>query len=165
MLERAEDAWTETYLLCYDLPEVLEVLFPLAYSPSCSDGYLQNYSDSDADFFVDVENGVEVGCNFWAVSEEAPTILFFHGNGETVADYEYFAPIYNNRGINLCVVDYRGYGASNGVPTVSNMLSDSHVIFQHLRQKLEQNGFTGAFRDGALAGQYACDRSRRKVSG
>ena len=47
----------------------------------------------------------------------APSILFFHGNGEIVADYDDLGPLYNRMGINFLAADYRGYGRSTGRPT------------------------------------------------
>ena len=53
--------------------------------------------------------------------EERPTILFFYGNGETAADYDNIAPIYNQVGLNFFVADYRGYGQSGGSPSFCSM--------------------------------------------
>ena len=43
-------------------------------------------------------------------------ILYFHGNGEIASDYDTIAPFYTRLGITLFVVDYRGYGLSDGTP-------------------------------------------------
>ena len=73
--------------------------------------------------------------------KEDPSILYFHGNGETVADHDWIAPSYNQKGINLFVADYRGYGSSDGKPTISNMLSDAHTIFKGFKEIIEKEGF------------------------
>jgi hypothetical protein len=72
-----------------------------------------------------------------------PTILYFHGNGEVVADHDYLAPLYNERGINLFVADYRGYGASTGSPKFSSMVEDAHPIFDAFLGVLSDGGFSG----------------------
>ena len=46
--------------------------------------------------------------------ENAPNLLFFHGNGEIAHDYDDLGSIYQKKGINFCIVDYRGYGAKRG---------------------------------------------------
>lgn len=56
--------------------------------------------------------------------KNAPTLLFFHGNGEIVEDYDDIAQIYLKLGINFLPVDYRGYGRSTGSPTVTAMMRD-----------------------------------------
>jgi len=37
-------------------------------------------------------------------------LLFFHGNGEIAADYDFLSGIYAACGLSFWVVDYRGYG-------------------------------------------------------
>lgn len=124
---------------CFDDPEILEVIFPLVYSPLYSGSYF-HYPSGDPDYFIEVEPGVRVGCEFWVESSDSPTILFFHGNGETASSYEPIAPLYNRRGLNLFVADYRGYGASDGEPTVRNMLLDAHAIFRSFKQIIGEKG-------------------------
>ncbi|MFX0087252.1 MAG: alpha/beta hydrolase [Candidatus Hodarchaeota archaeon] len=77
-------------------------------------------------------------------SKFSPTILFFHGNGAIASDYDFIGPSYQQLGINFFVADYRGYGNSNGSPTFSTMISDSHVIYQQFREYLLKNGFIGS---------------------
>ncbi len=92
----------------------------------------------------DVGEGIRI-CGFLhkTADSEAPTILFFHGNGEIAEDYHDLAPEYVKRGINFCVVDYRGYGQSNGNPTLPNMIQDSHTIFSQFKDILQQQGIRG----------------------
>src|SRR3990172_11975924 len=78
-----------------------------------------------ADYPIPVAPGVALACRLHTADKAAPTILFFHGNGEVMSDYDDIAPAYGRLGINLCVVDYRGYGASTGRPTIAAMLTDA----------------------------------------
>jgi hypothetical protein len=55
-----------------------------------------------------VEADIAVGARFHAANTSAPTILFFHGNDEIVADYNDLGPIYSQMGINFFPVGYRG---------------------------------------------------------
>jgi alpha-beta hydrolase superfamily lysophospholipase len=124
-----------------DVSEVLQVLFPVAYSPF----FFQTASgdsSGEADLrFIEVDEGIKIGCGFWSGSKEFPSILYFHGNGETALDYSYLSNFYNQIEINLFVADYRGYGVSNGNPTVTNMLSDSHKIFERFKTIIGDEGF------------------------
>ncbi len=67
----------------------------------------------------------------------APTaralVLLFHGNGEVVADYDAAAPDYAAVGACLAVSDYRGYGASDGIPTLRSSLADAHLVLAAAR--------------------------------
>lgn len=61
-----------------------------------------------------------------------PTLLLFHGNGEVVADYDRIAPAYAAAGVDLAVVDFRGYGASTGRPTLRNTIEDAPRVLSAL---------------------------------
>ncbi len=95
------------------------------------------------DYHITVADGVRIGCRFYIKDAQAPSILFFHGNGEIVSDYDDIGPVYNSCGLNLLAADYRGYGKSTGVPTVSAMLGDAHVIFREVQRWLKEKGMTG----------------------
>ena len=94
---------------------------------------------------IPVEDQIAIGAVFHIAGKKAPSILFFHGNGEIAADYDDLGPLYNRIGINFLVVDYRGYGRSGGEPTVSAMMRDCHEIHSFTRKWLSDNGCTGAF--------------------
>lgn len=96
------------------------------------------------DVEVEIEPGVFLGCRYYINSTESPNILFFHGNGEIVADYDEIGPLYNQAGMNLLVTTYRGYGWSNGIPTVSSMLADAEVLLQESKNWLTSHQHTGA---------------------
>jgi pimeloyl-ACP methyl ester carboxylesterase len=95
------------------------------------------------DVLVFVERDVHIGCRFYHGKQNGPNLLFFHGNGEIVSDYDGIAPLYAERGLNLFVADYRGYGFSGGTPTVSDMIRDTHPIFQEFLGFLKQGQYDG----------------------
>jgi len=125
-----------------DRPEILEVIFPIAYSPLylLTDIFNPSLSETPTRF-IEVEKGVRIGCGFWPAGKKYPTILYFHGNGETAGIHEWIAPYYNQRKINLFVADYRGYGRSEGKPTITNMIQDAHPIFQGFKEILKKEGY------------------------
>ena len=92
---------------------------------------------------IPVDPGVAIGGRFYGAEAGAPTLLFFHGNGEIVADYEDLGPLYVQRGLNFLAVDYRGYGRSTGSPTVTAMMRDCHAILAFAREWLHNQGFSG----------------------
>jgi len=66
-----------------DRPEILMFLFhprPEWGSPGTT--------SSAEDILIQVDKDVVVGARFHLVGKDAPTILFFHGNGEIVGDYD-----------------------------------------------------------------------------
>ena len=95
------------------------------------------------DHLIPVERDISISCRFYVHGQGSPSILFFHGNGEVACDYDYFAPLYNELGINLFVADYRGYGSSSGTPTFSNTIADAHGIFRGFGDMLRAGGYSG----------------------
>lgn len=94
---------------------------------------------------IPVAPGVTIGGRFYAAATNAPTILFFHGNGEIVADYHGLAPAYQAQTLNFMPVDYRGYGLSGGRPTFPSMLADARTVYTFARTWLKERGCNGRF--------------------
>jgi hypothetical protein len=61
------------------------------------------------------------------------TLLLFHGNGEVVADYDNAADDFAEIGVALAVADFRGYGQSEGTPTLRTVISDARPIAEAVR--------------------------------
>ncbi len=97
----------------------------------------------ERDIFIPVEDNAVIGACFHMNRKEGANILFFHGNGEIVADYHDLGEIYNSMGINFLAVDYRGYGRSGGSPCASAMMRDCHTIFEFTCNWLKENSYTG----------------------
>ncbi|MCI5138699.1 MAG: alpha/beta hydrolase [Candidatus Electrothrix sp. AR1] len=115
-----------------DRPEVQRVLF----HPRTAERTPLPAGAEDID--IEVEPGVVIGCRFFAAGKDKPTILFFHGNGEIVADYDEIGPEY---GLNVLVTDYRGYGWSDGAPSFSSLLADSHILYAELKKILAEREY------------------------
>jgi alpha-beta hydrolase superfamily lysophospholipase len=79
---------------------------------------------------VEVEPDVSIGARLYPAAGDAPSILYWHGNGEIASDYDAVAPFYTGMGLTLLVADYRGYGVSTGTPSCSNLLSDAVAVFR-----------------------------------
>jgi alpha-beta hydrolase superfamily lysophospholipase len=59
-------------------------------------------------------------------------VLMFHGNGEVITDYLYdFNRAIEEAGANFAIVDYRGYGLSEGEPSLSAILEDGRAAWSH----------------------------------
>jgi hypothetical protein len=95
------------------------------------------------DLDIPVAPDQTIGARAHMVSVGDPTLLFFHGNGEIVADYDELGPLFSERGLNLLVVDYRGYGRSSGRPSVSAMMADCHRILDFCGDWLKENACSG----------------------
>jgi pimeloyl-ACP methyl ester carboxylesterase len=92
---------------------------------------------------ITVDEGVRIHARFHLTDKKEPNILFFHGNGEIVSDYDTVGPLYTKFGMNFLATDYRGYGKSSGTPTVTSMLGDSHIILGTVKEWLSAADHTG----------------------
>lgn len=129
-----------------DRPEVLMFLFHPRPEPA--DSAIQSTKSEfrvpgSLDMMIAVQDDIAIGASFHMADPSGGNILFFHGNGEIVADYDELGSVYNQMGINFLAVDYRGYGRSGGEPTVTAMMQDCHVIFDFVRKWLRENNFGG----------------------
>jgi alpha-beta hydrolase superfamily lysophospholipase len=124
----------KTYELL-DRPEVLGVLF----YPRRETGSPRLVADVH-NVRIPVEGDLSVGGKIYAARPGAPVIVYFHGNGEIASDYDTIAPFYTSLGISLFVIDYRGYGASDGTPTSSALVNDARTSFRKARDVLAEHG-------------------------
>ncbi len=98
----------------------------------------------DNDHLIEVEEGIKVGVRFHLKNSSAPNVLFFHGNGEVGPEYDDIAAVYNQRGFNFIIGDFRGYGFSNGTPTAENTMGDAHIILDSVQKYLTENNHSGS---------------------
>lgn len=96
------------------------------------------------DLETQVDGDITIGCRLFSHSTTAPTLIFFHGNGEIIPDYDAIGPFYLQQGINFLVTTYRGYGWGDGTPLTSTLLPDGNALFVQLHRWLSENGYTGA---------------------
>jgi alpha-beta hydrolase superfamily lysophospholipase len=120
-----------------DRPEVLQALFhPRRDTTPPPPGVV--------DLEISVAEGIRLGARFFGSADQgAPTILFFHGNGEVVSDYDSIGPRFVEEGLSLLAVEYRGYGSSGGSPSVTALLADAHLVLQETQQWLAAQERTG----------------------
>jgi pimeloyl-ACP methyl ester carboxylesterase len=121
-----------------DQPEVLRIMFHPRREMSSPAA-----PESGVDIDIKVDDDAQVHARFHLGAKENPNILFFHGNGEIVSDYDEIGPFYNKYGMNFLAVDYRGYGRSTGSPTATSMLTDAHISLAAVKDWLKSAGYTG----------------------
>lgn len=60
------------------------------------------------------------------------TVLFFHGNGGNINHRLDKIKILNNIGLNVFIIDYRGYGKSEGKPSEKGVYLDADAAYDYL---------------------------------
>lgn len=118
-----------------DKREFLQRIFPMALNYNF-DNIPQ--SDPNADvYFVDINGGdVRLCCKYYTDDKDSPSILYFHGNDESSLNQSAFGSHIIEIGINIFVTDYRGYGISDGSPTMTTLFHDSHQIWEYFKNNI-----------------------------
>ena len=91
-------------------------------------------ADTD-EYYIDAGEGVRIHARCHPNPDAKASLLFFHGNGEIVSDYDNLAGHFSSLGVELIIADFRGYGKSTGNPTLRSTLEDAHIIFDYLKKE------------------------------
>jgi pimeloyl-ACP methyl ester carboxylesterase len=79
------------------------------------------------DRYADVGDArIHVRC--YAAAGARCTLLLFHGNGEVASDYDASAARFAAVGAALAVADFRGYGLSDGAPTLRAQIGEARAV-------------------------------------
>ncbi len=70
----------------------------------------------------------------WLVKtgQDASTVLYFHGNAGNIADRIEKIALLVDLGLNVFIIDYRGYGLSDGKPSEKGLYKDAIAAYEHL---------------------------------
>jgi uncharacterized protein len=93
------------------------------------------------------------------------TVLFLHGNGQNISTHFLNVAWLPAEGFNVLALDYRGYGASEGTPSITGVQLDIDAAMRHLlaHKGVDPNRIVilGQSLGGALAIYYAAHSTYR----
>ena len=69
---------------------------------------------------------------FIPVKEASKTLLFFHGNGGNISHRLESLKIFHDMGLSVFIIDYRGYGQSEGKPSEQGTYQDAEAAWKYL---------------------------------
>ena len=85
------------------------------------------------------------------------TVIHFHGNAQNMTAHWSFVQWLPERGYNLFVFDYRGYGASQGKPDPKGVFEDSDSAVNYVRARPDVNPDRLLLLGQSLGGASAID--------
>lgn len=95
------------------------------------------------------------------------TVLFLHGNAGNVAGRAPMAGDLARRGLDVMLVDYRGYGRSEGSPSEEGLYRDAESAYRYLREergvRARELVIAGHSLGGAVAAHLAAGRPAAAV--
>ena len=70
----------------------------------------------------------------WFIKHKNPraTLLFFHGNGGNISHRLESLSIFHSLGLSVFIIDYSGYGLSEGKPSEQGTYQDAEAAWQYL---------------------------------
>lgn len=96
------------------------------------------------------------GCD---ADHPAPVVVFFHGNAELIDQQQSILRLYHGIGVSLFMVEYRGYGHSDGTPSGKHIVQDTVAMLEDLLKRPEVDAervvLHGRSIGGGLAAQVA----------
>ena len=83
-------------------------------------------------------DGVSIHGWFIPHPQASHTLLFFHGNAGNISHRQQSVAIFNRLGLNVFIIDYRGYGQSSGAPSEAGLDLDADAAWRHLTEERGQ---------------------------
>lgn len=88
---------------------------------------------TQSEHWITAPDGVRLSAVLLRQPNARGTVLYFGGNGFTIGQFGgYVAEVFAPLGVDVLIVDHRGYGRSEGTPTQANLEADGVVAFDYL---------------------------------
>jgi fermentation-respiration switch protein FrsA (DUF1100 family) len=84
------------------------------------------------DVQIDTDDGERLHGWFVPAAEARGALLFFHGNAGNISHRLESIMIFNRLGLDVLIIDYRGYGQSTGKPSEQGTYRDAEAAWHHL---------------------------------
>ncbi len=129
---------------------------------------LRELQQTPADWKLDYEdvwiNSVDgVRLHGWYIPRQGArqTLLFFHGNAGNISHRRESIEIFHRLNLNVFIISYRGYGASEGTPDEQGLYNDARSAWRYLTvdRKIQQQDIIlfGRSLGGAVATALAAE--------
>lgn len=102
------------------------MLYPMGYWNA------QSYGLTVEDVFLTAADGTKLHGWWVPGQEDAPTMLFFHANAGNITHRIDNLMRWQKRGLNTFILDYRGYGRSEGTPDEAGIYQDAEAAYAYV---------------------------------
>ena len=89
------------------------------------------------DVYIKTDDGIKINGWFMPYKEANYTLLFFHGNAGNIGHRLEKLNILRELGVNIFIIDYRGYGKSEGRPSEKGFYLDAQAAYRYLVESRE----------------------------
>ena len=93
------------------------------------------YVSQLGEVFITCEDGHTINGLYAPGRETNPTVLIFHGNAGNITHRDVILQGFNQLGYSVLLIDYHGYGKSEGKPSEKNLYLDGKASLEWLEKK------------------------------
>lgn len=104
------------------------VFFPV----KAFDGTPTDWARPYQDVHLTTRDDIKLHGWFFPNTSAGKTLLFFHGNAGNISHRRQSIEIFLSLGLNVFIVDYRGYGQSQGAPDERGLYLDAAAAYDYL---------------------------------
>lgn len=112
-----------------------------------------------SEVWIDDEDGTRIHGLWWDEPADSDVILFLHGNAQEVYSWSLVREDLDPLGCRMLLIDYRGYGKSEGEPQEAGLYMDGSAALRWLRSQGVSASNTIVF-GKSLGGGVACEIAR-----
>lgn len=96
------------------------------------------FNESFTEHFIPMSDGIVVNAlHFKSTTSPKGLILYFHGNADNLSRWGNYASDFTKLGYDVLMMDYRGYGKSEGAPTEQLLYQDAQELLQWTNKNIE----------------------------
>lgn len=154
----------------YALIVLLAWLFQdrLLYLPHTGRDYIATPDDYDLPWEpVTLETADAISLDGWwlPIEEERGSLLYFHGNAGNISHRLESLAQFHRLGLSVLIIDYRGYGRSEGSPSETGTALDARAAWDWLQERRDTDRIVifGRSLGSAIAAELARDVSSAAV--
>lgn len=115
------------------------------------------------DLTLTTHDGVDIAAWYMPHSQAKGTVLFLHGNAGNMAGRIDDAQILHRMGVNVLMIDYRGFGRSKGRPDEQGTYEDAETGWRYLVETLGQSPDAIVIFGRSLGGAIAIELASRQT--
>ncbi len=95
-----------------------------------------NFPGTVEEIYLVHENGDSINALYFKTKDSIRgELLYFHGNSKNLEYWGNEAVPFTNQGYNVLMIDYRGYGKSDGKPSEANLFEDGQLAYDWITKK------------------------------
>jgi fermentation-respiration switch protein FrsA (DUF1100 family) len=135
----------------------------LIYFPDTGRQSLRKPRDAGLDYetvWLTTEDNVRIEAWYVPAPAARGAVLLAHGNAGTISHRVDYAPLFHRLGYSLLLLEYRGYGRSEGTPSEEGTYADARAAWRHLTERgfpPERIVLVGESLGGAVVARLAAD--------